>query len=163
MLDVLNLDFRFGHGWAALGLGLLVASMVFLFTHFLLRSRKRQLGPPPPRNTPNETDPFMDGRALERRLGSRRSGSAVAVLVSDAEAKSTPTTGWVMDRSTAGLRLWVESAFAVGTVLSIRPTHADFAPWIQVEVKHCQESQDDYEIGCQFLRIPPWSVLLLFG
>jgi hypothetical protein len=35
---------------------------------------------------------------------------------------------------------------------------------VQVEVRNCRKiNSDEYELGCRFLRTPPWSVLLLFG
>jgi hypothetical protein len=34
---------------------------------------------------------------------------------------------------------------------------------VQLEVKNCRLVGSEYELGCQFVRTPPWSVLLLFG
>jgi len=109
-------------------------------------------------------EPFVSGSRTERRGALRRGGAAVAVLISDAQCKGPPHQGWVMDRSTGGLRVAVNQAIPLGTILSLRPSHApETTPSVQVEVTNCQECKPHWEIGCRFLRTPSWSVLLLFG
>jgi hypothetical protein len=88
----------------------------------------------------------------------------VAILISDADAQAQPTNGWVVDRSTGGLCLSVPEAVTEGTVLSVRTTNApNSVPWVQIEVKNCRLVGKEYELGCRFVRTPPWSVMLLFG
>ncbi len=109
-------------------------------------------------------DPFTQGAKRERRSALRRGGNAVPILISDAAVRSAPSHGWVIDRSTGGLKLAVNDSMAPGTILSVRTSNAPQAiPWVQLEVKSCRQLGKEYELGCQFVRTPPWSVLLLFG
>ena len=49
-------------------------------------------------------------------------------------------------------------------IVSVRTTDADpSTPWILVEVKRCSGRDGRWELGCQFVRTPPYSQLLLFG
>ena len=54
-----------------------------------------------------------------------------------------------------------------GTILSIRPVNADeIVPWIDLEVRSCRASDEmpgHFEIGCQYVKSPPYSLQLLFG
>jgi hypothetical protein len=111
-----------------------------------------------------DADPFLQGTNRERRGALRRGGNPVAILISNAEAQSEPTHGWVVDRSTGGLCLSVPEAVPEGTVLSVRTSNAPATvPWVQIEVKNCRLVGKEYELGCRFVRTPPWSVMLLFG
>lgn len=110
------------------------------------------------------SDPFVQGRYQERRGAARRGGNPVAVLISDEEAEAEPIRGFVLDRSTGGLCIAVDAEIETGTILSVRTANApQTTPWVQVEVKNCRRNGREFEIGCQWLRTPPWSVLLLFG
>jgi hypothetical protein len=72
--------------------------------------------------------------------------------------------GWVVDRSTGGLKLCFEGPLAGGTVLNVRLWNAGgVAPWVQVVVRYCYQENDHWKVGCQFVKTPPWSVLLMFG
>jgi hypothetical protein len=55
----------------------------------------------------------------------------------------------------------------VGAVLSIRPVHAEnMVPWVDVEVRSCKVSLEipgSFEVGCQYVKSPPYSIQLLFG
>jgi PilZ domain-containing protein len=109
-------------------------------------------------------DPFTQGRYRERRGAARRGGNPIAVLITDESTEAEPIRGYVLDRSTGGLCLSCDAEIEEGTVLSVRTANApETAPWVQVEVKNCRKAGKEYEIGCQWLRTPPWSVLLLFG
>jgi len=109
-------------------------------------------------------DPFTEGTNRERRGALRRGGNPVAILISDADARAEPSHGWVVDRSTGGLCLSVPEAVAEGSVLSVRTSNAPTTvPWVQIEVKNCRLVGKEYELGCRFVRTPPWSVMLLFG
>jgi hypothetical protein len=111
-----------------------------------------------------ETDPFDYGSSDERRSSARRAGKTVKVLVSDATGQAEPFTGWVYDRSLSGLRLGVPRPVEAHEVLSIRLLEgASALPWIQVEVKRCRAGEGCWELGCRFVRTPPYSQLLLFG
>jgi hypothetical protein len=147
-----------------------VATVVVLLVGWMVARRRGGGGFPAmpsakDKATPNaEVDPFTQGASRERRVALRRGGNPVAILISDAEAHAEPHPGWVVDRSTGGLCLSVPDAVAEGTVLSVRTTNAPTTvPWVQIEVKNCRLVGKEYELGCRFVRTPPWSVMLLFG
>jgi hypothetical protein len=103
-----------------------------------------------------------DGR--DKRVGVRRGGQPVDVLISDAELRSTPTHGMVIDRSMRGLCIAVEEGHDVKSVLSVRPANASASvPWVRIQVKNCRHVGNGWEIGCEFVQTPPASILMLFG
>jgi hypothetical protein len=148
--------------WLAPAAGVAVALVVLLISRLVSGRRKtRETETSAP---VEERDPFVHGGSSERRAALRRGGNPVAVLISDAETRAKPSTGWVIDRSTGGLCLSVPEPVVEGTVLSVRTSNApESIPWVQLEVKNCRLVGKEYELGCQFVRTPPWSVLLLFG
>jgi len=149
--------------------GVLAAVVVLLVGWMVSRRRSAGSFPPPP--SPNlksgsnpAGDPFVQGANQERRIALRRGGNPVSILISDANAQAQPTPGYVVDRSTGGLCLSVSNSVPEGTVLSVRTTNApQTVPWVQIEVKNCRLVGTEYELGCRFVRTPPWSVMLLFG
>jgi hypothetical protein len=153
----------------AVAAGLIPIALFVVAYFFLMRRRKTDVRapytPPPIREAPAPADdPFVFGSSQERRSSLRRGGNPVPIFLSDAEARSDPTPGWVVDRSMGGLCVSVEEPVATGTILSVRAANApNTIPWIQVEVRNCRATEDRYELGCQFVRTPPWSTLLLFG
>lgn len=120
-------------------------------------------GPPPPLPVaPLQLQRY--NKAAERRVGYRRVGNPVEVLICDAEFKATPVRGWVIDRSRHGLRLSLTEKHDNGTVLQVRPASApEVVPWQSVEVRNAQPGDQCWELGCRFSADPPWEVLLLFG
>jgi hypothetical protein len=111
-----------------------------------------------------QRDPFLYGSPSEQRSSLRRRGKSVKVLLS---MKATPDQlfeGWVIDRSVGGLCLASSQEVPKGAIMNVRPMQApESLPWIQIEIKNCRQDGNHWEIGCQFLRTPVWSVLLLFG
>jgi len=155
-----------------LGLGLLAAIGVYVAGRYLFNPREA----PAEEDSFNlnvrhevaeeeEVDMFMQGAGSDRRRALRRGGNPVAVLITDAACKAEAQYGYVLDRSTGGLCLSVKGQIPEGTVLSVRTTNAPATvPWVQLEVRNCRKmNSGEYELGCKFLRTPPWSVLLLFG
>ena len=106
-------------------------------------------------------------QAKEQRHGFRRHGNPVEVLVAAPDDKENPTVGSLLDRSVGGMRLALFHEIKVGSVLAIRPVHADsIVPWIDLEVRSCRPSvdmPDHYDVGCQYVKVPPYSIQLLFG
>jgi hypothetical protein len=166
----LDFDPSAWHDWLGPIIGALVG-VIMLGAGRLLMSRR----PPAPQSkepvlVPQPTsplsiefhDPFLQGSASERRQAVRRQGSEVTVQISDADAKATPSTGWVLDRSATGLRVEVSEPVSQGTVISVRPVGSP-APWTQLEVKSCRLEGKSWALGCQFCKPPPYSVLMLFG
>jgi hypothetical protein len=103
----------------------------------------------------------------DQRESLRRPGNTVEVHIAAPDNKKNPGLGNVLDRSVGGMRLAVFQEFEIGVVLSIRPVHAeDMVPWVEIEVRYCKVSQEIpgcFEVGCQYVKTPPYSIQLLFG
>jgi PilZ domain len=100
----------------------------------------------------------------ERRRTSRRSGVPTAIQMVEAKKFGKVQEGFVLDRSSGGLRVATERPLPTGSVLQVRPTNAPpETPWVIVIIRSCKESGDFFEIGCQFQEVVPWHVLLMFG
>jgi hypothetical protein len=156
--------------WSAPIIGLAAAGLTFVVGRAVLAGRKARAaagGPGAaagPAADAASSDPFIFGSTSERRIAARREGNTVEVLIADRDATTAPLQGWVVDRSVGGLGLRTDVPLPVGAAFNIRPHGAGtIVPWTEVEVKSCRQNADGWEIGCQFVRTPPWSVLLLFG
>jgi hypothetical protein len=100
----------------------------------------------------------------DRRTAVRREGQPVEVHISSPAFHGETRSGWVMDRSTGGLRITTSAAVAPGTAMQILADNApDTTPWVTVIVRSCKPNGKNYELGCEFETTPPWNVLLLFG
>jgi hypothetical protein len=103
----------------------------------------------------------------DQRNMHRRQGNPIQVHVASPDDKNNPEIGSVLDRSMGGMRLALFGEVAVGTVISIHPLHADaIVPWVDLEVRSCKpstEMPDQFEVGCQYVKSPPYSIQLLFG
>jgi hypothetical protein len=151
--------------WVIPVVGLTSAGLALAIGRLMLR-RSTELGPPPAKvdGSANQADPFVHGSATEHRRALRRRGKTVRVLVSNADAKEEPWEGWVIDRSVGGLCISLNRAIDSETVLSVRAADApDTIPWVQITVRSCRQEKKYWELGCQFVRTPPWNVMLLFG
>lgn len=105
-----------------------------------------------------------DLNATDRRTSIRREGAPVRVFVSAASYQKDLDEGWVLDRSTGGLRLAIKSAIKAGSSVQILAENApDATPWTTIIVRSCHDAGAHFELGCEFEETPPWSVLLLFG
>lgn len=102
-----------------------------------------------------------------QRVATRRQGNPIEVFVASPECKETPATGSVLDRSLGGLRLALFQEVEVGTVLAVRPmVGGNIVPWIDIKVRSCKVSSEmpgQFEIGCEYVKSPPYSIQLLFG
>jgi hypothetical protein len=110
-------------------------------------------------------DPFAQGGASERRQSPRRIGQSIRVSIQLVNDPKTAFNGYVIDRSMGGLRLQVDRALNHNQMLNVRSTDApESVASIQVQVRRISQLPDkSYELGCQFIRTPPWAVLLTFG
>lgn len=143
------------------GLGATV--LVVLLARIASRPQSPSLAQEQPKTIPAPAPRREDISATERRNAPRRKGSAVSVLITD-ESHPEPYRGWVVDRSTTGLRLELEEAKQPGMILQLKPAEAPEATtWIPTEVRYCRQEGKAYHVGCHFLKTPPWNVLLLFG
>jgi hypothetical protein len=118
-------------------------------------------------STITSAQPPVIPKRQEQRGSTRRQGSIVEVHVALPDEKKQPGTGTVLDRSVGGVRLALPREFEVGAVLSIHPINADnMVPWVDVEVRSCKVSTEmagQFELGCQYVKSPPYSIQLLFG
>ena len=106
-----------------------------------------------------------DQGALSDRRGSlRREGTPVKILATSPAFANGANPGYVLDRSTSGLKLALEAGMATGSSMQVRAAHApDSTPWVTVIVRNCKDTGEHFEMGCEFEKTPPWNVLLLFG
>jgi hypothetical protein len=146
--------------YAGYWLPIAAAAIVAMPLLWLFVPSRRAAAPPPADGPPPVTPPY----AAEQRRSYRRSGNSIGVLYKLPEQKTGPVQASVHDRSIGGVCLVTHEAVPVGTVLSIRPTQADdIVPWVEVEVCTCRPAEDCYEVGCRFVKTPPYSIMLLFG
>lgn len=100
----------------------------------------------------------------DNRRAPRRAGRICEVLVTLPGETDNAQQGLVLNRSVGGLGVLVGNEFAPGTVLGVLPAEAPVTtPWVEVEVKSCRKNGEDWELGVQFLKVPPYATLLLFG
>jgi hypothetical protein len=105
-----------------------------------------------------------DAAYSDRRNHVRREGPPVRILISSPALQSGVDKGFVLDRSTGGLRIATQVAMVPGGTLQVRAHNApDTTPWVTVIVRSCKSIGSRFELGCEFDQTPPWNVLLLFG
>ena len=114
-----------------------------------------------------EVQPIVTEKAKDLRNAFRRHGNPIEVHVATSDDKKDPAIGSVLDRSVGGMKLALYHKVETGTILSIRPVHADgMVPWVDLEVRSCRPSTemfDQFDVGCQYVKSPPYSIQLLFG
>ena len=147
----------------AVGCGVGMFVLGFLSARRRGGSRSRRAVPPAdPRRGRAWEDPTS--RFADRRTTLRRDGAPVSILVAAPSLRAGDEEGYVLDRSTGGLRIALAKAVAPGSTLQIRATNApDTSPWVPVLVRNCRDAGQHFELGCEFEHTPPWNVLLLFG
>lgn len=143
----------------------LIVLATALIVVLLVVSRKPEGGLKPPKlKKAPEASEVVSATAADRRNSLRRDGPAVEVVVMSTAFKAGAAGGYVLDRSTGGMRLALATGMASGSALQVRAKHApDTTPWVTVIVRSCRANDDHYELGCEFEKTPPWNVLLLFG
>jgi hypothetical protein len=111
--------------------------------------------------------PVMTAKPKDQRGTHRRQGNTVQVHVAFSPDKIEREIASVLDRSMGGMRLAMFHEVEIGAVVSVRPTHVDdIVPWVELEVRSCRPSEemhDQFELGCQYVKSPPYSIQLLFG
>jgi hypothetical protein len=161
----------------SLVIGLLVGLAILVALYLPRRRPEPQQGLDPERLSPahpSPVNPLSEGKATnwdppeqsyaDRRGAVRREGQLVRVLVASPMVRNGADEGYVLDRSTGGLKLAMKTAVVVGGTLQVRAAHApDNVGFIAVIVRSCRENGDHFEVGCEFDKTPPWNVLLLFG
>ncbi|MCI0380042.1 MAG: PilZ domain-containing protein [Gemmataceae bacterium] len=164
---ILKVDIPYSEYWLPLAIGMVVG-MVAIMVGRLAFSKKPVNAPVKVplkvSSVPGNFDPFVQGSPSELRRTLRRGGNPKDVLYALPENKDRPVHGLVIDRSTGGLCLYTFQEFQPGAHLVVIPANApELTPWVELEVRHCKHTGDGYEIGCQFRKTPPWSILLMFG
>jgi hypothetical protein len=134
---------------------------------WLMRREARLAMAPAAQADDHAVKPLIVHSPAEQRIAFRRQGNPVPIHVAAPDDKTNPETGCVLDRSVGGMRLALYHEVAPGVVLSIRPVHADnIVPWVDLEVRSCRisaEMSGQFEVGCQYVKSPPYSIQLLFG
>jgi hypothetical protein len=159
---MLSVNLPYSEYW----LPLLIGAGVGILAIIVLRSLAPQKAyvPREEKKEAREYDPFIQGGRSDQRRSFRRGGSTIRVHYAFPDRKNHPEEAWVIDRSMGGLCLGVSNELPEGTILSLLPLNAPpMTPWVDVEVRSCRRVEDQVELGCQFVKVPPWSILLLFG
>jgi hypothetical protein len=114
------------------------------------------------RNTPDDERRRV---GPEKRAAFRRRDSVVEIMVVTPDLKQNmPERAFVVDRSTTGLGIMIERDYPIGAMLAIRPSSApETVPWVEVEVRSCTPHDHAFRLGCQFVVVPEWGILLQFG
>jgi HEAT repeat protein len=95
-------------------------------------------------------------------LTSPRPTRLVPVLIADAASPGSPGRGVVVEVASNGLGLKAPAAFPLGSRLRLRPSVAAASvPWIEVEVCLCEQSDQEWRVEAQFVKTPPFSVMVL--
>ena len=143
-----------------------IGCLVGLVVITVLALRRRGLrNPIPPIELSRPGDWENDEQSFANRRNSlRREGSPVKITIAASTLKAGTENGYVLDRSTGGLRIATGAALAPGTAVQVRAINAPTTvPWVTVIVRSCRNTGPHFEVGCEFDQTPPWNVLLLFG
>ncbi len=150
---------------------------VLVLTYMAVQQTRRRRGLDPSALVSNPTPPPATGTGehalawappeqsyADRRGSVRREGAPVRVLLSSTSLRNGTNDGYVVDRSTGGLRIIMQNAVPPGSTLQVRAVNApDTVGFVTVIVRSCRKQPDHFEVGTEFEKTPPWSVLLLFG
>jgi hypothetical protein len=99
----------------------------------------------------------------ERRKSIRKWGNPVEVQLRPPNSV-IPLRGVVINRSTGGLAILVDDAYAMGTQLTVRAVHAPAGvDWIAIEVKNCRAAGKNHVIGCSYPESPSWNAVVWLG
>lgn len=145
--------------------------MILLATFIAIRAQRsksrrqiRPMEPPSEIVREPEYDPFALGSATDKRGVFRRKGNPVKVAIRGPGFENDPMSGVVVDRSHGGVALFVSTEFPNGTLLWVRPEPAnETSQWVELEVRSSRPEAGEWLLGCKFVEIPPWSLLLQFG
>ena len=144
--------------WLPIAVAVVAAAPLLLW---LLRSQRALVAAPAGAAPPPEPELAASS---EQRSSFRRGGNTIGIDFMRPGQKDNPLHARLVDRSMGGICLSTHEAIPVGTVLSVRPANADqIVPWIEVEVCVCRPGEESFDVGCRFVKTPPYSILLLFG
>jgi len=150
------------HLWLIVPVAMACVVGAVVFALLTRRKRPKSFAPPKANNRDNwdeHEDSFAD-----RRNSLRREGQPVRIHLASPTIRGGQGEGYVLDRSTGGLRVAVQIPIPAGTMLQVKAANApDTVPWVTIVVRSCCNGGQHFELGCEFDRTPPWNVLLLFG
>lgn len=150
--------------YAPYAAGVGVAALALVAVLVLRRRRRILFSPALPSLTRSSEWQLPDADYSDRRSTVRREGPPVRILISSPALKAGVDKGYVLDRSTGGLRIATQKGMAPGSTVQVRAQHApETTPWVTVIIRNCKSVGRHYELGCEFDHTPPWNVLLLFG
>jgi hypothetical protein len=149
--------------WLTILAGMVGCLLVFGVHRLVSRQRATVAAEPPP--IPPGFERYLQPPAEEQRKAPRRRGNPTEVSIVRASARLPEMRGYVLDRSLGGLCLEAAAPLLEGETLSLLPVNAPtMTPPVEVTVKSCRECEDgSWQAGCQFVKVPPWSVPLMFG
>ncbi len=138
---------------------------VGLVVLYILSKRKKRSAFAAPRLSQSTVTEIDDDQSFSNRRNTvRREGQPVKIHVSSPAFRNKMDSGYVLDRSTGGLRIALPAAVTPGSTMQVRADNApDSVPWVTVVVRNCRNTGRHFELGCEFDQTPPWNVLLLFG
>ena len=88
----------------------------------------------------------------------------VPVILASPTFRNGVSDGLVVDRSTGGLKIIMRMAMVPGSLMQARAANApDTVGFVGLVIRSCRPDGDQYLVGCEFEKTPPWNVLLLFG
>lgn len=91
--------------------------------------------------------------AEDRRSAPRFAARRVQVSITGSSERPAPFVGRIINYSTTGLALVVDTVVPVGTVLTLKlPEPSASGRSLEAEVKHRQEEGKRWRLGCQLLR-----------
>lgn len=147
--------------WIAILAGTVGALLALVCLGRMVQSRQSSKSTKP--TDRDESAPIPLDTPSERRRALRRKGSTVEVDVHPLDQPTSNMIARVLDRSLGGLRLEMGRSLAIGTVLRARPRNAPKeTPSVDLEVRFCTKSGSEFHIGCSYVRVPVWSVQMLF-
>jgi hypothetical protein len=163
--------------WVATNLPIVVGggvAIVVLTILFVLNRKRRGLNAEKLASASTGSNALNEEKALnwappeqsyaDRRETVRREGTPVRVLLASPTFRNGMSDGFILDRSTGGLRVAMSLAMAPGSTMQVRAVNApDTIGFVTVIVRSCRKNEDFFVIGCEFEKTPPWNVLLLFG
>ncbi len=162
---VLKINVPFSEYWLPLLIGMGVGVCALGAARLVFGKRQRPQDAVQPRQPQVfNHDPFTQGSTSEQRKSYRRQGNPTEIYIAHPDAKDRPARAWVIDRSIGGLCIHASTEYLPSSVLTVLPVNApEMTPWVDIEVRTCRQVKDVHELGCQFVKTPNWSVLLMFG
>lgn len=162
--NLLKVNLPYSEYWLPLAIGMGVGFFAVLMLRSTIAKPAAYVPCDEKKKETRDYDPFMEGSRSDQRRSFRRGGSTIHVYYAFPDKKNQPGEAWVIDRSMGGMCLGVGEEVPVGAVISVLPFNAPpMTPWVEVEVRSCRAVDGQIELGVQFVKVPPWSILLLFG